>query len=443
MNSSFAHPASDDTQSDGELPRAPRAWGRSAQFFAEAFLELFALVWLVVAFGLVFIGVGIWLLPGAIDLVSSNADRSRRLARRLTGVSIDAYRRPLQGEPGVGQALHTWQRLKDPVVRRDMLWHLLNPWLGILFVALSPGLALEALWEFVAMPFQIFFPLFHPATWYTIAEALRLPLAAAIAASLAAIVIQGFVGTALARPMLRLQGAWARFLLHIEDVEQWRRRAAQLEVTRADALDLEQAELQRIERDLHDGAQMRFVSTGLTISEASRLVRDYPDRALALLDQAKAESTAGLAELRRLVRGIRPPVLADRGLVDAVRALAKDCAVPTVVVSTLTGRLAAPLESALYFATAEVLTNVVKHAQATNVRVNLSSTPDLVTVLVTDDGCGGIPDRDYGGLAGIRRRLDTFDGALAVLSPEGGPTVVTITAPNISLAPATGAWSDG
>jgi signal transduction histidine kinase len=417
------------------LPRAPRAWARSLQFFAEAFLEWFAFTWLLVAFTLVFIGVGVWLLPSAIEFASANADRSRALARRLTGVTVEAYRRPVTGQPGPGQIRHTWQRLKDPVVRRDLLWHLLNPTVGLLLGLLSFGLVLEGAWELVSMPFEVFFAPFRPATWFTIADTMHLSLAAGIGASLVLTAVQIVIGIVLARPLLRAQGGWSRLVLHVENAEQWRRRAATLAATRADVLDLEQAELQRIERDLHDGAQMRFVSTGLTITEAARFVHDDPDRAVELLSQARDESAAGLAELRSLVRGIRPPVLADRGLVDAVRALAKDTVLPTVVTATLTGRLAAPLETALYFAIAEVLTNAVKHAKATNVRVNLSATPETVTVLITDDGQGGgQPDRDQGGLAGIRRRLSTFDGTLNVLSPEGGPTVVTITAPNIPVA---------
>jgi signal transduction histidine kinase len=419
-------------RSPSELPTAPRAWSGSTQFFAEAFLELFGLVWLLFAFLLVFIGVGIWFLPSALEFAGVNADRSRALARRLTYVTIDAYRRPTTGSPGLGQARHTWQHLQDPVLQRDLLWHLLNPILGLPLNILSLGLVLEGIWELASMPFQISFRQFRPATWYTIGDAAGLPLAGVIVMAVVLIAVQIFLGIVLARPLLRAQGAWARLVLHVEDKGQWRRRAQELEATRADALDLQQSELQRIERDLHDGAQMRLVSTGLTIAQAARLVREDPDRALQLLTQAKNESAAGLAELRRLVRGIRPPVLADRGLVDATRALAKDTAVPTTVTSTLDCRLAAPLETALYFATAEVLTNAVKHARATEIQVTITDTGDWVTLEVTDDGRGGADvSRDHGGLAGIRRRLHTFDATLQVSSPDGGPTVVTITTPRI------------
>jgi signal transduction histidine kinase len=209
-----------------------------------------------------------------------------------------------------------------------------------------------------------------------------------------------------------------------------------LEATRADALDLEHVELKRIERDLHDGAQMRFVSTGLTITAASQLVHADPERAIELLNQAKDESVAGLAELRNLVRGIRPPVLADRGLVDAIRALAKDTAIPVTVTSNLSRRLAPPLESALYFAISELLTNTAKHAQATEVRVNINEADNEISLVISDNGRGGAgANGDQGGLVGIRRRLNTFDATLDVRSPHGGPTVVTITTPMVMAKP--------
>ncbi len=432
MNLPVVQPSASAHRPPSELPRAPRAWTRSAQFFAEAFLELFGLVWLLFAFLLVFIGVGIWFLPSALEFASVNADRSRAFARRLTNVTIDAHRRPTSGAPGLGQARHTWQHVQDPVVQRDLLWHLLNPLVGLPLNILSLGLVLDGIWELAAMPFEAFFPHFRPATWYTIGDALGMPLAGAMGAAVALIAVQILLGIVLARPLLHAQGAWARLVLHVEDTGQWRRRAEQLQATRADALDLQQGELQRIERDLHDGAQMRLVSTGLTIAEAARLVRDDPDRALELLAQAKDESAAGLAELRRLVRGIRPPVLADRGLVDAIRALAKDTVVPTVVTSTLGRRLAAPLETALYFATAEILTNAVKHARAADIRIAITENNDSVTLMISDDGRGGAHvNQAHGGLAGVRRRLHTFDATLELSSAEGGPTVATITTPKV------------
>jgi Putative sensor len=203
-----------------DLRVAARAWSRSVQFFAEAFLELLGLIWLLCVFALVFVGVGIWLLPGAIEFAGANADRSRALALRLTGVTVEAYRRSVSGNPGIGQARHTWQRLKDPAVRRDLLWNLLNPIVGMPLGVLSLGLVLAGTWELISMPFQIFLSQFQPATWLTTAEEIGLPLALGIAAALGTIAVQILVGIVIARPLLRTQGEWARLVLHIEDTEQ-------------------------------------------------------------------------------------------------------------------------------------------------------------------------------------------------------------------------------
>ena len=132
--------------------------------------------------------------------------------------------------------------------------------------------------------------------------------------------------------------------------------------TRAVAVDTAAAELRRLERDLHDGAQARLVALGINLRAAEKLIRTSPDDAAALVAECRETSAQALAELRDLVRGIYPPVLADRGLGDAVRALALDCPVPVVTEISLPGRPPAPVESAVYFAVAEVLNNVAKHA---------------------------------------------------------------------------------
>jgi signal transduction histidine kinase len=132
------------------------------------------------------------------------------------------------------------------------------------------------------------------------------------------------------------------------------------------------------------------------------------------------------------VRGIHPPVLADRGLVDAVRTIALESPIPVDVTSTLEGRVPMPVESAVYFAVSELLANVAKHARATRARVEVSRTPQALTVVVADDGAGGAAAADGSGLAGIARRLGAFDGSLTLESPLGGGTVATIRVP---LAP--------
>ncbi|MGW2844297.1 sensor histidine kinase [Streptomyces sp. NPDC001274] len=209
-------------------------------------------------------------------------------------------------------------------------------------------------------------------------------------------------------------------------------RVAELTAQRADTTLAQAAEIRRIERDLHDGAQARLVSLGLSLATAEKLLESRPEQARALLREARGGAAASLAELRELVRGISPPVLTERGLVDAVRALALDVPLDVTVTADAPLRLDAPIESALYFGVAELLANTVKHARATRVRVRFlpmgEGRPGVV-VEVADDGRGGLDERPGGGLDGLRRRLAVFDGTLEADGPPGGPTRVRMAVP--------------
>ena len=212
-------------------------------------------------------------------------------------------------------------------------------------------------------------------------------------------------------------------------------RVGQLTESRWEAVDASAAELRRIERDLHDGAQARLVAVGMNIGFAEQMVRDNPDLALTLLAEARESSGQALSELRTLVRGIHPPALAERGLDGAVRALALSLPLPVELHIELPGRPVAPVESAAYFAVAEVLANVVKHSGANRAWVQLEYDHGRLIALVGDDGAGGAHPRAGGGLQGIERRLHAFDGTVAVTSPAGGPTQVTMELPcELSLA---------
>jgi signal transduction histidine kinase len=206
-------------------------------------------------------------------------------------------------------------------------------------------------------------------------------------------------------------------------------RVQRLSETRTDAVDSAAAELRRVERDLHDGAQARLVALGMSLRAAERLFATSPGAALAMVGEAREMSSRALTELRDLVRGIHPPVLADRGLGDAVRALALETPVTTKLDIDLPGRLAEPVESAAYFAVAEVLANAAKHAQARVVEIHMLHNGDCLRIAVTDDGIGGADPDKGSGLRGVERRLGTFDGILAVSSPPGGPTIVVIEVP--------------
>ncbi|HTU75523.1 MAG TPA: histidine kinase [Trebonia sp.] len=214
-------------------------------------------------------------------------------------------------------------------------------------------------------------------------------------------------------------------------------RVDRLTETRAEAVDSAAAELRRLERDLHDGAQARLVALGINLRTVEKLIEKSPHEAVSLVAECRDSATLALSELRALVRGIYPPVLADRGLGDAVRALALDCPVPAGTDIQLAGRLPTPVESAVYFAVAEALSNAAKHAQATSVLVRVAFARGLLRAEVHDNGIGGADPRNGTGLAGMERRLGAFDGILAVSSPPGGPTIIAIEVPCVLSSPKT------
>ncbi|MEU2085612.1 histidine kinase, partial [Streptomyces albus] len=194
------------------------------------------------------------------------------------------------------------------------------------------------------------------------------------------------------------------------------------------------AELRRIERDLHDGAQARLVAMGMSLGAIEALVERDPARAKEMIAQARENSAEALTELRDLVRGIHPPVLAERGLPDALRALALRMPAPVEADIELPGRFEEPVETAVYFAVSELLTNAAKHSGASRVWLDVlyaRSAPGgpAIRVTVTDDGKGGASLDGGSGLHGVRRRLAQFDGVLALSSPAGGPTMITLEVP--------------
>ena len=194
-------------------------------------------------------------------------------------------------------------------------------------------------------------------------------------------------------------------------------RVTRLAETRGTAVDTAAAELRRIERNLHDGAQARLVTLGINLRAAEQLFKTDPDAALALVAESRQNSALAQAELRDLVRGIHPPVLADRGLAAAVQALALGSPLPAETDIQLPGRPPAPVESAVYFAVAEALTNAVKHSGASRLHIRVAYRAGMLRIEVTDDGHGGADPANGTGLLGVERRVATFDGILAVSSP--------------------------
>lgn len=206
-------------------------------------------------------------------------------------------------------------------------------------------------------------------------------------------------------------------------------RMRHLSETRSDVINIQATELRRIERDLHDGAQARLVAIGMKLGAATRQLRTNPDVAETLLVDARNATAAALEELRCLIRGIHPPVLAERGLEDAIRAVALESPLEVDVTVDVPGRLAAPAESAVYFAISELLTNVAKHADADRAGVDLRHEDGVLRATVIDNGQGGADAANGTGLRGIERRCASFDGTLVLSSPMGGPTIVILELP--------------
>ncbi|MEV0319978.1 sensor domain-containing protein [Streptomyces sp. NPDC050659] len=206
-------------------------------------------------------------------------------------------------------------------------------------------------------------------------------------------------------------------------------RVVELESDRGVVVDTAAADLRRIERDLHDGAQARLVALAMDLGLAKEKLAEDPEAAARMVDEAHGEVKVALQELRDLARGIHPAVLTDRGLDAALSALAARCTVPVQVEVDLPARPAAAIEGIAYFTVSELLQNISKHARAQRGSVDVWKVEDRLMLQVTDDGAGGADVTAGSGLAGLAERLDAVDGILVVDSPVGGPTMVTAELP--------------
>ncbi|MGW4158527.1 sensor histidine kinase [Streptomyces sp. NPDC004788] len=206
-------------------------------------------------------------------------------------------------------------------------------------------------------------------------------------------------------------------------------RVTELESDRGVVVDTAAADLRRIERDLHDGAQARLVALAMDLGLAKERIADDPLTAAAMVDEAHGEVKLALQELRDLARGIHPAVLTDRGLDAALSAVAARCTVPVKVSVDLPARPAEAIEGIAYFTVCELLQNVSKHSGAKRVWVDVWRADGRLMLQVRDDGRGGATPAAGHGLAGLTERIDAVDGVLAIDSPAGGPTTVTAELP--------------
>ncbi|MDQ0578990.1 sensor histidine kinase [Streptomyces rishiriensis] len=376
------------------LPQAARATVHLFLAAAMAFGSyLFLTVLLIAATGAV-TGVGIWMLPETVLLIRRIAGAKRRSTASWTGREIPEAYRTIDGP--LRERLRT--AVADPGTLTDLRWmgaYYAYGWLTVLMLPLWPvGLLVDGVRRALLDR-----------------EPLLLPLLVRLA---------------------DLEADWSAALLSPSPKALLARRVEQLTATRADAVAAHGAELRRIERDLHDGAQARLVALSMRIGLAQRAYGTDPGTARELLSDAQDQAEEALTELRHVVRGIHPPILTDRGLDGAVRALAGSSALGvTVRTEGLPDgpRAPAAVEAAAYFVIAEALTNAAKHSGAGRAEVVLARSRTGLSVRVRDEGCGGVDESAGSGLLGMRRRVAALDGRVRVTSPVGGPTVIEVELP--------------
>jgi signal transduction histidine kinase len=366
--------------------------GVAGFFLASGLVMLMALILLG--------GAGMPLTLGALPWLRGFADWHRGAFRRLTGRGID---RPYLPEPAGRWSVRLSAAARDPAYWRDGAWLLVNGTAGV-----SACLAVVTL--FAGGVFYLVQPAIWPIALGVVNERYGLFTVHNVASAFLTVPI-GVAGLLLwwwlTPSLLRADARLGRWLLSPSERSRLARRVRELAQSRAETVDAQAAELRRVERDLHDGAQARLVGLGMNLGLADQLMDTEPEQARELLREARSITGAALSDLRDLVRGIHPPVLAERGLDGAIRALA--LAVPVRVdvnVDLGDGRLPQPLEAAAYFAVAEALTNVVKHSGASAAWILVRRAGGRLLIEVGDDGHGGAGPASAGtGLVGIGRRL--------------------------------------
>ncbi|MET7915025.1 sensor domain-containing protein [Streptomyces avermitilis] len=385
-------PGSRDT-GDGERLPPPRlaldgpTWREIAHLLTNLPMALIGFIYVVTV---LFTGAGLTVTVIGFPLLAAGLMGARQLgkverarARLLLDVRVDEPS-PLplrRGGGGLFQQL--WMGLKDPVGWRTVLYEFIRlPW-GVLTFAVT----LVSL--FVAWPVLPF----------------------------------------IVRGLTHVDRAMVRVLLSPSD--ELEQRIAELESDRGVVVDTAAADLRRIERDLHDGAQARLVNLamGLGLAKEKLLEGQADESVAAMVDEAHGEVKLALQELRDLARGIHPAVLTDRGLDAALSSVASRCTVPVKVTADLPTRPAAAIEGIAYFTVSELLQNVSKHSGARSASVDVWRADQRLLIQVWDDGRGGADVSGGTGMAGLADRLGAVDGLFVIESPVGGPTTITAELP--------------
>ena len=233
----------------------------------------------------------------------------------------------------------------------------------------------------------------------------------------------------VARGVAGVDEVAARALLGPGRADELTQRVQSLARSRAEIVAATDAERRRIERDLHDGTQQRLVSLAMHLGMARTSLTDADEPARQAIAKAHDEAVAALAELREFVRGLHPAVLNDRGLDAALPGIVARAPLPVRLRVDMASRCSPSIEAVAYFVVSEALTNVAKHARASHGEVTVERRGDRLLVVVSDDGQGGAAPAAGSGLDGLAQRAAAVDGTLAIDSPPGGPTRITVELP--------------
>ncbi|WP_435748670.1 sensor histidine kinase [Microbacterium sp. PMB16] len=406
---------------DGRMRRWLRDWWYLVVELGASAVSLLLFCVGLVLLPLMIITGGVLLMPQAVRVLHWWSDVNRRRVGAYRGIELPSASRTLPRGSTIDDRLRfAFSRATG----RDAVWLAVHAipvmWASLIAVAL-PFAALNSLavpfyWQYAPADDPVGSP--YPVTSPELAA--TMPLVALAYAAISLFLVPG---------LARLLSFLSAKLLATPVKSRLAARVDALTLSRAAALDAHAAELRRIERDLHDGAQNRLVNVVMMLGIAERALETDSDGVLEPLRRAQDAATDALAGLRRTVHDIYPPILDELGLEGALASLAGRSAVPCTIETAHVGRVPAAVESAAYFVVAEALTNVNKYSRATRATVHVAREEELLLITVEDDGVGGATERPGGGLAGIRRRLDAFEGTLRLISPAGGPTILKTELP--------------
>ena len=378
--------------------------------------------------------VGLLLLTLALRVSRRLGGLHRRLAWWLLRYQVEA---PPKFQPGTGILNRLDKRLRDRAAWRSVSYSLVK--LPVAAVQLYS--ATVACIGLVDITYPVDWVLFRHDASGPMVVVFPFPLGGTFN-------VYGFAGTylaALAGAFCVLAGTWLarginagdrRLVRSLLGPSSMSERVSELERTRTLAVEDSAAALRRVERDLHDGAQMRLAALAMNLGMAREKLSDdddaaRPDHATVreLLDAAHRNAVDALADLRDLARGIHPPAL-DNGLPSALATLAGSSAIPASVTTEIGERPAPAIETIAYFCAAELIANATKHSYANQIKINIfTERTGVLRLEVTDDGIGGADATHGSGLAGLAQRVSTVDGRIDVSSPPGGPTTVSVELP--------------